>query len=134
MMDIPYQFELLLQSDTRYKREAYGFIREALQYAQDSMFPDAEPAEEGEERHLTGQQLCEAIRHFSRSQYGMMAKMVLNDWGITKTDDFGEIVYNLIEIGLMKKSDSDCKEDFNGAYDFQTAFIDDYQIEYTGEL
>ena len=64
----------------------------------------------------------------------MMAKIVLNDWGITKTDDFGEIVYNLIEIGLMKKSDSDCKEDFNGAYDYQTAFIDDYHIEYTGEL
>lgn len=134
MMEFPYQIVELLQSDKRYKLEAYAFIRDALQYAQEAIYPDSDPTEEGEERHLTGQQLCEAIREFSRNQYGMLAKTVLNDWGINKTDDFGEIVYNLIEIGLMKKSDSDRKEDFNGAYDFQTAFVDDFQIEFSGEF
>ena len=60
--------------------------------------------EEGE-RHITGQQLCEAIRKYALEQYGFMAKTVLNSWGVFSTGDFGEIVYNLIRIKHMKRSD-----------------------------
>lgn len=113
----------LLQSDQRYKPEAYNFVREALAYAQDvlGMTGDAAPEDETA-RHLTGQQLCEAIRLFAQEQYGFLAQVVLNNWGIHSTGDFGEIVYNLIRIGHMKKSSSDRREDFDDCYDFQSAF------------
>ena len=121
----------LLQQDQRYHLEAYQFVREALAYAQEilQMKAAAESPEEGE-NHITGQQLCEGIRQYSLQQYGNMAKTVLNTWGIFATGDFGEIVYNLIRIRHMKKSDSDRREDFDDVYDFETAF--DPQFELSG--
>ena len=65
---------------------------------------DAEEQEAAAERHLTGQQLCEAIRLYALDQYGYMAKCVLNSWGVHNTGDFGEIVFNLIRVGLMRKN------------------------------
>lgn len=110
----------LLQQDQRYHIEAYQFVREALAYAQEIMKMPSEGVEG--ENHISGQQLCEAIRRYALEQYGFMAKTVLNSWGVFKTGDFGEIVYNLIRIQHMKKSDSDRREDFNDVYDFETAF------------
>lgn len=129
----------LMRQDQRYHIEAYQFIRESLSYAQDVLQlsgceeseseiqceaqSDEEPSdEEHVERHITGQQLCEAIRRYSLDQFGFMAKTVLNSWGVYSTSDFGEIVYNLIRIKHMRKSDSDRREDFNDVYDFATAF------------
>ena len=57
-----------------------------------------------------------------------MAQMVLNNWGIESTGDVGEIVYNLIRIGLMKKSDNDRREDFENVFDFEQAFCNDFKI------
>lgn len=110
----------LLQQDQRYHIEAYQFVREALAYAQEIMKLPGE-GEEGE-HHISGQQLCEAIRKYALEQFGFMAKTVLNSWGVHGTCDFGEIVYNLIRIKHMKKSDSDRREDFNDVYDFASAF------------
>lgn len=128
----------LLKADTRYKFDAYLFVREGLSYAQDVLNVEGKtPAEDdidlesrsaGPERHLTGQQLCEAIREYAIDQYGLMAKVVLNNWGVRSTSDFGEIVYNMIEIGLMKKSDSDQRKDFDKVYDFSTAFQQQFEI------
>ena len=70
------------------------------------------------ERHVSGQDLCEAIRCYALSQYGLLARNVFHHWGIHKTDDFGEIVFNLIDIGQMRKTDSDRREDFKNVYDF----------------
>lgn len=122
----------LLESDRRYPLEAYQFIRDALAFAQEElqMGQDA-PGESGEEtaeRHLTGQELCEAIRVFALDQYGYMARVVLARWGLTSTADFGNVVYNLIGIGWMKKSRRDRQEHFHDVYDFQQAFVNDYQI------
>jgi uncharacterized repeat protein (TIGR04138 family) len=124
----------LLNRDTRYTLEAYQFVRESLDYAQRVMGlgekcgvpPDEEPPPEA---HLTGQQLCHAIRQYALEQYGYMAKWVLGSWGIHSTSDFGEIVYNLISINLMKKSPSDRREDFNDVYDFDQAFVQEFQIK-----
>ncbi len=122
----------LLQQDQRYHIEAYQFVREALAYAQEILkMPagapeDDEPAEG--EHHITGQQLCEAIRRYALSQYGFMAATVLNNWGIFKTGDFGEIVYNLIRIKHMRKSKSDRREDFNDVYDFSNAFEPEFEL------
>ena len=112
----------LLQQDQRYHIEAYQFVREALAYAQEILKMPSE-AECGQgEQHITGQQLCEAIRQYALEQYGFMAKTVLNSWGVFATGDFGEIVYNLIRIKHMKRSKSDRREDFDGVYDFANAF------------
>jgi len=121
----------LLQQDQRYKLEAYQFVREALQYAQEVLsMPPQKTATPGAktEHHLTGQQLCEAIRVYALEQYGYLSKTVLNSWGIHKTGDFGEIVYNLIRIKEMRKSKNDRREDFDDQYDFETSFQPIFQI------
>jgi uncharacterized repeat protein (TIGR04138 family) len=66
--------------------------------------------------------LCEAIRQYAVEEFGYLAKSVLNSWGIYKTRDFGNIVFNLIEIGRMKKTREDRLEDFDDVYDFDAAF------------
>ena len=78
--------------------------------------------------HLTGQQLCEAIRLYALEQFGLMTRVVLASWGIHSTSDFGEIVYNLIDIGMMKKSDTDRREDFEDVFDFEEAFQRHFKI------
>lgn len=131
----------LLREDPRYTVEAYQFVREALGYAQEVLKlgePRAGDAPAGQraggrranppEHHVTGQQLCEAIRLYALDQFGYMAKVVLNSWGIHNTGDFGEIVYNLIRIGWMKTSDRDRREDFDDVYDFDEAFQQHFQI------
>ena len=127
----------LLDQDKRYKLEAYQFVRDALSFAQEVLglgkadSPDEPPPLESEslaEPHLTGQQLCEAVRQYSIEQFGYMAQMVLNNWGIHATGDVGEIVYNLIGIGLMKKSPTDRREDFENVFDFEQAFCNDFKI------
>jgi uncharacterized repeat protein (TIGR04138 family) len=122
----------LLKRDRRYKLDAYQFVREALDYAHRELrmgqHQPPKPSEQPQEAHVTGQQLCEAIRQYAVEQFGLMAKLVLNHWGIRATGDFGEIVYNLIEINEMKKSQSDRREDFDDVYDFDTAFVRDFEM------
>lgn len=118
----------LLQQDQRYHMEAYQFVREALAYAQEVLQMSRSAGSEEGENHITGQQLCEALRQYSLQQYGYMAKTVLNTWGISATRDFGEIVYNLIRIKQMKKSPTDRHEDFNDVYDFETAFDPQFEL------
>ena len=131
----------LLKEDRRYPLEAYIFVFEALHYAQDVLRlgcesasePGGSPSQEDEEnpgpqRHVTGQELCEAIRQFAQEQYGYMAKLVLGNWGMHSTRDFGEIVFNLIRIGRMRKTPHDRREDFNDVYDFEQAFRQEFRI------
>ena len=77
------------------------------------------------EHHLTGQELCEAIRVFSLNQFGLMSRVVLKNWKIESTADFGELVYNMIGVGLMKKSKGDDRKHFDNVYDFESAFQGD---------
>ena len=123
----------LLKEDSRYKYEAYQFIREALQFAHENL-PEMtrvvadEPYSKTRPRHITGQQLCEACRQYAIDQYGYLARLVLSSWGINSTSDFGEIVYNLIRIEQMRKSDSDRREDFDDVYSFDGAFEPDFAL------
>jgi uncharacterized repeat protein (TIGR04138 family) len=82
----------------------------------------------GNERHLTGQELCEAIRRYALEQYGYLAKTVFNSWGVRSTRDFGEIVFMLIEIGQMKKTKEDKLSDFDDVFDFDEDLTNAYQI------
>ncbi len=121
----------LLQSDRRYKFEAYNFVRESLNRAQQKTLVASVDDETDEillessvpeSNHITGQQLCDACRLYAMDQYGFMAPKVLASWGIHSTGDFGEIVYNLIGIDQMRKSDNDRRADFDDVYAFDTAF------------
>lgn len=118
----------LIERDPRYCIEAYQFVREGLTYAQDVLqMGTHQPIDDSEggvevEQHISGQQLCHAIREYAIDQYGYMAPVVLSKWGITSTSDFGEIVYNLINAELMKKSKRDSRADFDDVYSFAEAF------------
>jgi uncharacterized repeat protein (TIGR04138 family) len=138
MLDPAHPLAELLSRDRRYHFDAYVFVFEALRYAQDklglgkaapSIGEEEDEAEEpAGEQHVSGQELCEAIRQYALQQYGYMAKSVLNHWGITATSDFGEIVFNLIEIGQMRKTEHDRREDFEDVFDFDTGLTRGFQI------
>lgn len=125
----------LLCEDRRYKLEAYQFVRAGLAYAQEVLRLRAEPPPEEDRsegikplKHVTGQDLCHALRQFSHEQFGLLARHVLGSWGIHATSDFGEIVYNLIKIGEMTKSEHDRREDFDHVFDFEQALVKDFVI------
>jgi uncharacterized repeat protein (TIGR04138 family) len=133
MLDPAHPIAELLRHDRRYHFDAYVFVFEALRYAQENMglgVASREPdeSEDEPERHVSGQQLCEAMRRYAHEQYGYLAKQVLNHWGIHSTSDFGEIVFNLIEIGQMRKTPDDRREDFDEVFDFDAAFQRSFQI------
>ncbi len=145
MLDPKHPLAELLRRDERYLFEAYVFVFDALRYGQENMglgttsatadlealLSDSdddpfdalsEEDEEEVERHVTGQELCHAIRRYAIDQYGLLSRSVLKHWGITKTGDFGDIVFNLIDIGQMRKTDQDRREDFNDVFDFAEGF------------
>lgn len=139
MYDLSRELAELLEEDSRYHVAAYDFIFNALRYAQEVLHmgtprpsepSGGEEEEESDEppQHVTGQELCEAIRQYALRQYGYMAKTVLNSWGIHGTGDFGEIVFNLIRFGRMRKTKEDRREDFDDVYDFETAFEQEFKI------
>jgi uncharacterized repeat protein (TIGR04138 family) len=141
MLDSSQRFTELLKRDSRYRVDAYVFVFEALNYAQQELDmgeerpsepleveEEDEAAQTGPQKHVSGQELCNAIRKYALLQFGYLAKTVLNSWGINTTGDFGEIVFNLIAIGRMRKTDDDRREDFDDIYDFETAFQEDFEI------
>jgi uncharacterized repeat protein (TIGR04138 family) len=75
-----------------------------------------------EKGHVSGQELLSGIREFALRQFGPMALTVLEEWGVKRCEDFGEIVFNMIESGLLAKTAEDSRDDFKGGYDFMEAF------------
>lgn len=88
---------------------------------------------QSESRHVTGQQLCLGLRDFAIRRYGMMAPAVLRAWNLRSTDDFGRIVFAMIEHGLMSKTADDSLEDFRSVYDFDEAFGRDELLRHVGQ-
>jgi uncharacterized repeat protein (TIGR04138 family) len=109
----------ILASDPRYKLDAYQFVREALERTQKAVNTRHT---DGPLRHVSGQQLLEGIREHALAQFGPMATVVLEAWGISNSADFGEIVFNMIEARLLSKTERDCRADFCGL-DFEDAFV-----------
>ncbi len=124
----------LLERDQRYPLDAYLFVLEALSFAQESLgMGEQEKSKDSlsgyekkeSEKHVSGQDLCEAARQYAQQQYGYLATKVLSSWGIHATADFGEIVFNMIDMGQMRKTSDDRREDFHDVYCFQDAFVRD---------
>lgn len=108
----------ILAKDPRYHREAYFFVRDGLDYSQKQITK----ANKNQPRHITGQELLSGLREYGLSQYGPLTALVLNEWGIRRCEDFGEIVFNMVENGLLSKTETDSRDDFKGGYDFAEAF------------
>jgi uncharacterized repeat protein (TIGR04138 family) len=111
--DLDRRLRDLIRKDPRYPFEAYRFLFEALEHTVRRI---------GERRHVTGRELLDGIRSLALDQFGGLARMVLENWNIRRTDDFGEMVFNLVQAELMGKTDSDRKEDFQDVFDFEEAF------------
>ena len=107
---------LIVASDPRYPKAAYLFVQEGLTKARKMFWEPGKPG------HLSGAQLLEALRELAIESFGKRAKATLNAWGIFKCEDFGEIVFNLIEAKMLVKQEKDTKKDFQGGYNFDTAF------------
>ena len=132
----------LLKRDKRYPLEAYVFVFETLDFAQNVLklgqekeneplppeLRDVDPAGTETHRHVSGQDLCRAARDYSQRQYGLLAPMVLDSMGIRTTGDIGEIVFNLITIGQLRKTPDDRREDFENVFDLRHAFDGTYRI------
>ncbi|MBI4542516.1 MAG: hypothetical protein HY705_05755 [Gemmatimonadetes bacterium] len=101
----------------RFNERAYVFVLAALEYRQ---------ARLPERRHLSGEELAFACRDFAREQYGLLARAVLEHWGISSTGEIGEVVFTLIEAGLLKAQESDRREDFDEVFSFADAFGTEY--------
>jgi uncharacterized repeat protein (TIGR04138 family) len=114
--------ERILEKDRRYAREAYLFVREGLDHTQKTIGKDSQ----GVIRHVTGQELLEGIRDYALSQFGPMTMMVLEEWGVRTCEDFGEIVFNMVEFSVLAKTENDSRADFAGGYNFYEAFRKPY--------
>jgi uncharacterized repeat protein (TIGR04138 family) len=101
-----------------YDVQAYYFLREALDYTI-KLF---EKPTEGPARHVSGTELLDGIRKYALQEFGPITKTVLNRWGIHRCEDFGELVFIMVEKGVLGKTDEDRREDFAGGYDFDIAF------------
>ena len=103
----------LRKRDGKYNERAYVFVLAALEFAQTRL-----PAR----RHLNGGELAWACRDFALEQFGMLASAVLTHWGVEATEDFGQIVFMLIDVGLLARQPTDKLEDFEHVYDFADVF------------
>lgn len=110
-----------------YPQEAFQFVQEGLRHTAEMVHGEAAIKETARghvdpNRHVSGAQLCLGLRDFAIQKYGFLALTVLERWGIRRTDDFGRIVFAMIDGGLLRKSDDDAEADFHAVFDFDEAF------------
>ena len=122
--------EEVVERDPRYAYEAYEFVFAALAHTQKMLgrqpFPETAA---DQDHHVSGPQLLEGVRDLALREFGLMARTVFHVWGIDRTADFGEIVFNLVEANLMSKTAEDDRNDFKDVYDLEKALVHDYRIE-----
>lgn len=127
------KIEDVIRRDPRYDYHAYEFVFEALEFTAERLgrgsADEAGPAEVPASRHVSGRELLEGICDLARREFGLMAPTVFRLWGVERTDDFGEIVFNLVEAGLMSKTDQDDRADFRQVFDLGESLVRGYQIQ-----
>ncbi len=111
--------DLIIQRDARFDRDAYAFVRDALEFT----LKKSRKGAVGPERHVSAKELLEGVRLYAIQEYGPMVPTVFAFWNIRSGNDIGAIVYNLIEVGVFGRSENDRPADFAGALDFEEAFI-----------
>ncbi|MEM0968475.1 MAG: Minf_1886 family protein [Verrucomicrobiota bacterium] len=110
--------------DTRFEKEAYFFLREALDFT----VKDLDRKDQvRSSQHVSGPELLDGVRRYALEQFGPMVPTVFEEWGVTRCGDFGNMVFHLIESGVFGKSDTDRPEDFEDVFDFEEAFVLPYR-------
>ncbi len=112
-----------------YHHQAYLFIKEALSATQEMLSRKGNLLPEDESAHISGGELLEGIRVLASKQFGMLAPSVFATWGVHDTTDFGRIVFELVELGELRRTEHDHLSDFDGVYSFEDAFLHDYIID-----
>jgi len=103
--------------DARYREDAYLFVLAALEYCQSRL---------DERRHISGRELAIAVRDVALEHFGVMARLVLEHWGVRSSADIGEVVFNLVDEGLLISQPTDTRDEFAGVFDFDQAFEREY--------
>jgi uncharacterized repeat protein (TIGR04138 family) len=112
-------------TDSRYQREAYIFLRDALDFTTKQQ----KKAKGATIRHVSGPELLDGVRQYALKEFGPMVMTVFENWGVHSTEDIGHMVFNLIGAGIFGKTDEDSIEDFKNIYDFQEAFVKPFAPE-----
>lgn len=125
----------IVEGDPRYAYEAYEFLFHALHHTQKKLgrLPANEPelteiASANPRHHVSGQELVQGACDLALQEFGFLARTVFKMWGIERSDDFGELVFNLIDAGLMSKTDQDRKEDFQNVVDLDKVLVQGYHL------
>lgn len=113
------RIQAVRRRDRRFSRHAYYFLLDALDYTIANLGRDQLT---GEERHVGGRELLLGIKDFASEQFGPMATLVFERWGVRGTEDFGELVFNLIEAELLSRRPTDSRLDFVDGFDFASTF------------
>ncbi|MBT3380141.1 MAG: hypothetical protein HN742_15435 [Lentisphaerae bacterium] len=123
------RLQKVIDKDPRYPAVAYDFVRAGVSFTGERL---REEGEISERFHITGQQLLEGLRDLALNEFGPLAYDVLAEWNVTRTGDFGNLVFNLVESNLLGASEDDSPEDFADGYSFPDAFLKPF-VE-TGEM
>src|SRR3954449_8932405 len=115
----------IVASDPRYQREAYVFLRDALDYTTKQQ----KKTKGASVRHVAGPELLEGVRQYALKEFGPMVVTVFSYWGIKSCEDIGHMVFNLIGAGIFGKTEEDSIEDFKTVYDFEEAFVKPFEPE-----
>ena len=122
----------IVRRDRRFPYEAYEFLEESLQYTQKRLGRELEDRQSPEaHHHISGPELVLGAIEFAKQEFGMLAATVFRMWKLHSTDDLGEIVFNLIDAGLLYRNESDCREQFHGLFDLDHALSEDFAISLT---
>ena len=117
----------IIASDSRYQREAYMFLRDALDFTTKQQ----KRVKGATVRHVSGPELLDGVRQYALKEFGPMVTTVFDNWGIRCTEDIGHMVFNLIGAGIFGKTDEDSIEDFKNVFDFSEAFVKPFAPEKT---
>lgn len=144
MQTVPFEevLEQILASETRYHRDGYIFIKDALEYTHKMLEREGRRrtekgatlmeregqnrVESEQQQHVSPQELLAGLRELALETFGPMAATVLEEWGIRSCHDFGEMVFIMIEHKALKRTEKDTRADFDSGYDFYEAFLKPY--------
>jgi uncharacterized repeat protein (TIGR04138 family) len=115
--------EQIIEKDPRYAREAYIFLKEALEFT----IKQKKRGKSEAGSHVDAGELLDGFRQLALKEFGPMVMTVFEYWGIVASEDVGHMVFNLIEAGVFGKTESDSVEDFRGALNFQAAFVEPFE-------
>jgi uncharacterized repeat protein (TIGR04138 family) len=115
--------EQVIEKDPRYAKEAYLFLKEALEFT----IKQKRRGKSEAGSHVDAGELMDGFRQLALKEFGPMVMTVLEYWGLALSDDVGQMVFNLIDAGVFGKTESDSVEDFHGALDFHAAFVEPFE-------